>query len=183
MKKAEIEIAIAKAREEYIYGVKEGEDTRYPTLKELSEKYGISFSTLAKRSMKEGWTQKRTEYIQQVERKRMEERAKRASQEIEEVFSEYTDNLKKLSMALLGATGKMLKELSQSGELTTKDLRALVQSLKDLAVVGALLDKGADRNTVLAMEGLGAVQEIQAKVFKAVRQALKDQAVKHESLN
>ncbi len=181
-RRAEHEIQIRKAKEEYIYGIEEGGERRFPTIEELAKKHGISLNTLYKRSSREGWTALREEALREFERKRLEERAKRQAKNIENIADEYYDNIRSLSRALVGATGKVLKELTQSGELNPKDLRSLVQSVKDLALVGTLIfDKaGISKEDILTMEGLSNAREVQAKVFKAVRQALKEQAVKRK---
>ena len=181
-RKVEVEIKVRKAKEEYIYGIEENGERRLPTLEELAKRHGVSIATLYRRSAREGWPRLREEAQLELERKRMEERAKRQAQQIEDIADEYYNTLRSLARALVGATGNILKELVQTGELSAKDLRSLVQSTKDLALIGSLVFEkgGLDKEEVFLMEGLSNAREVQAKVFRAVRQVLREHAVKRK---
>ena len=89
------------------------------SLRELSEKYGVSFSTIQKRSMEEKWSE-----LRKIQGRKTEEKLIEAVSEIET----------KKAVDIIDVADKLLEKASELMEmpLTTQSFKQLTSALKDL---------------------------------------------------
>ena len=107
-----------KIKREYING--EGSYT------DLSEKYGVSFSTLSKRGAAEKWKEARETQLQKIR----EETERKTVEKIADSESECAAIMSRIRLKL---TRKIEKAVDQMENLDTAELRKLVQSFKDMS--------------------------------------------------
>jgi len=107
-----------KIKREYING--EGSYT------DLSEKYGVSFSTLSKRGAAEKWTETRERQLQRIR----EETERKVAEKISDTESDVAAIMSRIRLKL---TQKIEKAVDSMEELDTAELRKLVQSFKDMS--------------------------------------------------
>jgi len=93
------------------------------TLRELAEKYGVSISTLKKRSMRERWSVLRNQYRTKVELETLE---RATSQDAEELIETRTRHIK-ISRALQAKAIARLKELNPN-ELSPEETRRFLEA-------------------------------------------------------
>ena len=95
------------------------------SLRELAEKHGITYSSIANRSKKDGWVKLRDRV-----------RAKRDAKTVDRISSEQSRTRSKLYKAADKALDRVTEVIEdRSAPLGAKDLRSLAGALKDLKEV------------------------------------------------
>lgn len=107
-----------KIRNEYINGG--------GSYAELSERYGVSYSTLSKRASAERWTETKESQLQQIR----EETERKSVEKIAETESEVASIMSRIRLKL---TMKIEEAVDKLEEVDTGELRKLVQSYKDMS--------------------------------------------------
>lgn len=110
------------------------------TYQSLSDKYGVSFSTLEKRARAEGWRELKAEQRERVEQKTREKT-------VEKIAESESDCAVIMARIRLKLTRKIEQAVDKLEEVDAGDLRKLVQSYKDMADAGTGTDE--ERNGVL----------------------------------
>lgn len=132
-----------KIRNEYVNGG--------CTYQSLSDKYGVSFSTLEKRARAENWRAAKADQREKVEQKTREKTAEK----IADTESECAVIMSRIRLKLIRKIDKAVDTLE---EVDAGELRKLVQSYKDMSECGAGSDE--EKNGVLndildAVRGVG----------------------------
>ncbi|WP_340691071.1 hypothetical protein [Hydrogenobacter thermophilus] len=173
---------IAKARHEYIYGIKDEKtgEIHYPSLQEISERHGISLSTLFKRSAKEKWTKQREEHVRKLEQGVKEEVEKVQVERAKTLASEYaeiSDGVIKSCKALLALAIQRLKYFATIPleEDITPQLKRCSEIVKtvQLTTKFATMERG---DTDFDFDAFMREFEEEVKQFYVVRQVLKKKA-------
>lgn len=131
-----------KIRNEYINGMGSYAD--------LSEKYGVSFSTLSKRAADEKWTETKERQLQKIR----EEMERESAKKIVENESEVASIMSRIRLKL---TQKIEQAVDKLEDVDTSELRKLVQSYKDMSEVqnGTDAEKEGVLNEILdAVKGV-----------------------------
>lgn len=126
----------AKIRNDYVNGV--------GNYAELSEKYGVSNSTLTKRGAAEKWAKAKEKQAQTIRRKTEEKTAEK----IADTESECAAIMSRIRLKL---TMKIEQAVDKLEEVDPGELRKLVQSYKDMSeVAGTEEEKTGVLNDILA---------------------------------
>lgn len=131
-----------KIRNEYINGMGSYAD--------LSEKYGVSYSTLSKRAADEKWTETKERQLQVIR----EEMERESAKKIVESESEVAAIMSRIRLKL---TQKIEQAVDRLEDADTSELRKLVQSYKDMSEVqnGTEAEKEGVLNEILdAVKGV-----------------------------
>lgn len=103
--------------------------------RDLAKKHGVSYSTLRKKSEKEGWTEARKEQVRRTGAKIAQ---KLADQQVNHIASLIADGSK--AQELLS---RFLDEMEQSGDIKPAEIKTITSALKDLRDLYKV-DSGAD---------------------------------------
>ena len=107
------------------------------TLEELSKIHGVSFSTLRKRSGREGWTSQKNIYRTKLEQKRQERKSTILASEA----AGFDASCLRPAQSAVELIEKRLAEIKKKGTLSyddTKELDRLSSALKAFQAVGKL---------------------------------------------
>lgn len=96
------------------------------TYQSLSEKYGVSFSTIEKRARREKWRELKAKQSETIE----EKLRKKTAEKIADTESDVNAIMSRIRLKL---TQKIEQAVDSMEELDTAELRKLVQSFKDMS--------------------------------------------------
>lgn len=114
------------------------------TYQSLSDKYGVSFSTLEKRARAEDWRELKAKQSESVEQKLREKTAEKIAESESEVVAI-------MARIRLKLTRKIEQAVDRLEDVDTGELRKLVQSYKDMseAQIGTEEEKTGVLNDIL----------------------------------
>lgn len=130
-------------KSEYIEGVPSEErgELVYPSLRDLSEKYGVSQSTMRKRSAVEDWPTQRNMYQTKIEQMRREKKAKnlatKSAEFDEEIYKIADIGMKHIQGHFLAAQERF-RESRGLEPMTMSSLEQLSRSLERFQRIGRL---------------------------------------------
>jgi len=128
-----------KIKSEYVEGIRDEEgNVRYPTLRELSEKYGPNYNHLAKKAWEDKWTQERKLYTKKIQTLRQEKKSEILASEAAE-FDSKTLELAKAGLNLIKAIfSQVVKKMKQEGFIDKEDIEGLDRALVNYQKAGKL---------------------------------------------
>ena len=129
-------------KSEYIEGYTDSDGNHvWPTLQQLSERHGISESTMRKRASQEDWANERNIFRQRVEHKRQEKRAEHLAgkaSEFDATIFRASETATKHIQAHLAQTSERFRQSGGRDPMPLAQLEQLAKSLERYQKIGRL---------------------------------------------
>jgi len=123
-------------KQEYVQGIGSGGGVIYPTLEELSKKYGCNYGYLRVKAGKEKWTDQRDVYKAKIEQKVIENKTnKLAAQQSDFDFDIFQITKNLLSYAKV-RMNKINEKIKKGGEPSLNEVDQLAKIVRQLQDIG-----------------------------------------------
>lgn len=160
------------AKTDYVQGIVQDGKYIFPTVLQLSEKHGITYHYLAKRSSKEKWSDERKIFEKRAEEARNQERIRVLSSSSSE-FSVTNLNVAKIGLAFvsnaLAIHGKALNDNDEIHKLTVNEIESLARSATTYQRLGkiAMGEPESGTNVRLDVRSTGVSLEDTKRILEA----------------